>query len=241
MELSIEVSNVTVRLGGVEVLKDISLQLRRGLHVLLGRNGSGKTTLLRVIDGLIKPVRGSVKVNGMDVFKIKRKELAKIIGYVWQNPLHGFFEENVKREIEFIIKNLKIKGRNDVVEILGLEDLLDRSPFVLSGGEARLVSIASVVIADQPIILIDEPFMSLDIDGVGRVMSLLKKFRREGKLVVITTHNVLLTYILNPDTLTLMDRGVIVFHGSLDKVNDDILENAGVISRRWLCSVCSTS
>ncbi len=241
MELSIEVSNVTVKLGGVEVLKNVNLQLRRGLHVLLGRNGSGKTTLLRVIDGLIKPVRGSVKVNGMDVFKISRKKLARIIGYVWQNPLHGFFEENVKREIEFIIKNLRIKGRNDVIEILGLEDLLDRSPFVLSGGEARLVSIASVVIADQPIILIDEPFMSLDIDGVGRVMSLLKKFRKEGKLIVITTHNVLLTYMLSPDTLTLMDRGVIVFHGPLSRVNDDILESAGVISRRWLCSVCSES
>ena len=218
MELSIEVSNVTVTLGGVEVLKNISLRLGKGLHVLLGRNGSGKTTLLRVIDGLIRPVKGSVKVNGMDVFKINRKELAKIVGYVWQNPLHGFFEENVKREIEFIIKNLRIKGRNDVIEILGLEDLLDRSPFVLSGGEARLVSIASVVIADQPIILIDEPFMSLDIDGVGRVMSLLKKFRKEGKLIVITTHNVLLTYMLSPDTLTLMDRGVIVFHGPLSRV-----------------------
>lgn len=238
MKIRIEVNNVSVMLGGIEVLRNVNLVLSNGLHVLLGRNGSGKTTLLRVIDGLIKPIRGSVKVNGIDVFKAERKELAKIIGYVWQNPFYGFFEENVKREIEFIIKNLKVKGRSDVVDILGLEELLNRSPFVLSGGEARLVSIASVVIADQPIILIDEPFMSLDIDGVERVMSLLKKFRREGKLVLITTHNVLLTYMLNPDTLTLIDRGVIVYHGPLSKISDEMLESAGVISRRWLCGVC---
>ncbi len=236
---NIEVKEVTVILGGVKVLDNINLSLNRGLHVLLGRNGSGKTTLLRVIDGLIKPSRGMVKINGKNVFSYSRKELARLVGYVWQNPYYGFFEENVKREIEFIVKNLRIRGRDEVIEILGLRGLLNKSPFVLSGGEARLVSIASVVIADQPIILIDEPFMSLDIEGVNRVMSLLKMFRREGKLILITTHNILLTEIIKPDTLTLIDRGIIVFHGPLGEVDDDLLESAGVISRRWLCSACT--
>lgn len=236
--LSVVVEGVTVSFNSRYVLRDVSLGFPPGLHVILGRNGSGKTTLFRVIDALIKPLKGSVRVLGRDVFKLSRKEVARVIGYVWQNPTYGFFEESVEREVKFILKNLGIAGREDVIEILGIQGLLDRSPFALSGGEARLVSIASVIIADQPVLLLDEPFTSLDMDGVIRVYALIKKLRSEGKTVVIATHNILLAEVLKPDTVTLLDRGVVIYHGGLSGVSDELLEEVGVVSRRWFCSVC---
>lgn len=235
-DLVVELLGVSVELEGKQVLKDVSLELGRGVHVILGANGSGKTTLLKTIAGLIKPASGKVLVFGREVSTLSRREASRLIGYCWQNPLYGFFEETVEREVRFILENLGVSGEWSFVSTLGVEELMDRSPFSLSGGEAKRVSIASVIVADQPVLLLDEPFEGLDYRGVKSLVGLVERFRLHGKTVLLATHNPLIADKLKPDTYTILHEGMVKAHGSWP-VSDEILEQLDITPRRWWLAV----
>ncbi|MEM1916823.1 MAG: ABC transporter ATP-binding protein, partial [Ignisphaera sp.] len=181
----IEVRNIVVEFSGKTILKNISLDISKGLHLLLGRNGSGKTTLLKTISALVKPTQGFVKVYGKDIHKLSRKEIAKLVGYVWQNPYAGFVEASVEDEIRFSSRVLGVDLNMDIVEMLVPRHIIDRDPFTLSGGEAKRVSIASVLAIDQPVWLLDEPFDYLDSEGVEAVVNVVKYGLERGKTIVI--------------------------------------------------------
>jgi len=230
--MRLELKEVTVVLNGKEILKDLSVSFGPGINVLLGENSSGKTTMLKTMAGLIKPSRGRILADGKDISSMGSKERAKLIGYCWQNPYHGFFEENVKREIDFILKNTGAKGREDVLDILGVKTLFEKSPFKLSGGEARRVSIASVAVADQPFLLMDEPFNDMDLDGYRQLMVLMKKFRGEGKTVVVSLNNALMFEALSPDFAVILKGGKIVRYGSANELKEEELERYNIVTRR---------
>jgi len=231
------VENVTVVLGGHEVLRDVTLTLNRGLHVIIGRNGSGKSTLLKTIAGLIKPSRGRVLVLGEDIHKIPRKRGVRLVGYVWQNPYAGFVEATVRGELEFTEKVAGVSLNEEVVRILVPRHLLDRSPFTLSGGEARRVAMASILALDQPVWLLDEPFDYLDSDGVRAVVKLINYGLERGKTIVVATANVGYLHLLRPSRTLVLSKGVIVYDGDLDSLIPEILEEHGIPSTQQICGV----
>ncbi|ADM28455.1 ABC transporter related [Ignisphaera aggregans DSM 17230] len=233
--MSIDIRNLSVDIGTKKILSNISISFGSGLHIVFGRNGAGKTTLFRAIAGLIK-FSGDILVNGVSIRSLGRRELSKVIGYVWQNPYYGFIETSVKAEIEAILNILGVEGDWSIAEILVPRYLWDRDPSTLSGGEARRVSIASVLIADQPIWLLDEPFTNLDSDGVEALLRVIDMGRRKGKTIVIALHETFYAYLLKPDTVTILDGGRVVYRDVWSSIEDSILRRYGLIPIGDICA-----
>ena len=217
------------------LLQNISFTLKPGLHVLLGANGSGKTTLLKTIAGLIKPIKGKILVDGLEPHRLRRKEAARLIAYTWQNPYYGFIEARVEDEIKFILRTTGVEGDWSIVEKLVPEELMDRDPFTLSGGEAKRVSLASVLVADQPVWLLDEPFNELDSDGIEKLFEIIRDARSRGKTIVVATHLVTLMDALSPDNYLLITRDKTIAMGEWNMLTDEMLEESNVLSRRMIC------
>ncbi|MGC9009726.1 MAG: ABC transporter ATP-binding protein [Sulfolobales archaeon] len=233
--ISLRIEKLSVKLGGQIILRNIDLELREGIYLLTGRNGSGKTTLMKTIAGLIKNYEGEIYVNNKNLRDLSRKEIASLIGYVWQNPYHGFIEARVIDEIMLIKKILKLdKYDKELMEALVDPLLLERDPFTLSGGEAKRVSIASILIADQPIWLLDEPFDYLDLHSTQKLSQIISS-KRDRKIVVISTTHLCFLNFIDPDTIILLDRGEISFVGNVKELKDEVLDKTGVIGRREIC------
>lgn len=234
--LTVEAIDVSVRLGERTVLRRVSLRLGGGVHVVLGRNGAGKTTLLRALAGLVK-FEGDVRVCGRSIKKMSRGEISRLVGYTWQDPYYGFIEATVEDEIRVILDTLGVEGNWEIVETLVPRELMGRDPFTLSGGEAKRVSMASILVADQPVWLLDEPFTYLDREGVEAVLRIVDYARRRGKTVVVSTHEVFYAELMRPDTYILLDRGSVVGTGEWAGLRDEDLAGAGIVPGGVVCSV----
>lgn len=236
---SIELWNVVVRLGGRDVLKGVTASFEPGVHVVLGRNGAGKTTLLRAIAGLVK-FDGEVRVLGKSVRGLGRRELARLVAYCWQNPYYGFIEATVEDEVRAILRILGVEGDWRVSELLVPKELMSRDPATLSGGEAKRVSMASMLVADQPVWLLDEPFTYLDREGVEAVAKLIEYARKKGKTVIVTLHEVFYASLVKPDTFIALDSGAVVASGRWGELSDKTLSSVGLVPRGALCAtLCS--
>jgi energy-coupling factor transport system ATP-binding protein len=236
---SVELWNVVVRLGGRDVLKGVTASFEPGVHVVLGRNGAGKTTLLRAIAGLVK-FDGEVRVLGKSVRNLGRRELARLVAYCWQNPYYGFIEATVEDEVRAILRILGVEGDWRVAELLVPRELMGRDPATLSGGEAKRVSMASMLVADQPVWLLDEPFTYLDREGVEAVAKLIEYARKKGKTVIVTLHEVFYASLVKPDTFIALDSGAVVASGRWSELDDKTLNSIGLVSRGALCAtLCS--
>ena len=200
-------------------IEDINIELDDNIiYGLIGKSGSGKTTLLELIDGLLKPTRGKILVNGIESTK---KENKKNIGFVFQFPEEQFFEVTVKKEIEFALKNFKIKKLNakDALKLVGLkEEYLDKKLNELSSGEARLVAIASVLVYNPKIILFDEPTIGLDCKNKKKLIKIIKKLKNEyGKTIIIVSHDIDLLYEISERIIAIGDCKIILY-GDTDSV-----------------------
>jgi energy-coupling factor transport system ATP-binding protein len=236
---SVELWNVVVRLGGRDVLKGVTASFEPGVHVVLGRNGAGKTTLLRAIAGLVK-FDGEVRVLGKSVRGLGRRELARLVAYCWQNPYYGFIEATVEDEVRAILRILGVEGDWRVAELLVPKELMGRDPATLSGGEAKRVSMASMLVADQPVWLLDEPFTYLDMEGVEAVAKLIEYARKKGKTVIVTLHEVFYASLVKPDTFIALDSGAVVASGRWSELSDKTLNSIGLVPRGALCAtLCS--
>ena len=179
------------------VLRGIDLTIEDGEYVVVyGANGSGKSTLGYLFNGLIPhflggTLKGCVTVNGTDTQKSTPADLFLHVGLVLQNADAQLFNSTVEDEIAFGLESLGLPGREidkrirEISEALHIENLLDRSPATLSGGEKRLAAIASVLCLDPPLLLLDEPCASLDWEAASRVRNVLKQIHERGKNVVV--------------------------------------------------------
>ena len=205
-------------------LHHVSLQIHDGETVLLcGASGCGKTTILRLINGLIPhyykgELSGSVNVGGRQIAQTELYELASAVGTVFQNPRSQFFSVDTDGEITFGTENIGIppaeilRRKAGVTKEFALEPLLDKSLFALSGGEKQKIACASVSALMPQIMLLDEPSSNLDWNAIRELAEVIRKWKAQGKTVVISEHR--LWYLKD-----LVDR--VVF-----------LEN-GVISHEW--------
>lgn len=235
LDETIIVNNVTVELFGKKILNKISFKLKQGTHVLLGHSGSGKSTLMKVIAGLLKPSDGEVYVKGLIPWETSRKIMAKTLGYTWQNPYYGFLHATVKDEIEFILRNTGVAGDKRLIDLLVPNHLFNRDPFSLSGGEARRVSIASVLAADQDVWLLDEPFNDLDVDGVEKIIEAIRYGAEKGKTILLATNGTTIIDKLDIEKAIVLSNGELVYFGEYTGLHRDTMRLYGIIHRGIYC------
>ncbi len=222
--------------GKKYVLKNINLMIRdKELVIIMGSNGAGKTTLIKHLNGLLKPSKGKILVNGNNTTERTVAELSRIVGLVFQNPDHQLFAETVEEEIRFGLKNLKLdedeieKRVESVLREFNLEEYRDRVPFSLSGGERKKVTIASVVAMDTPVIVLDEPTMGQDYRQKRKLVDMIEKLRGNGKTVIVVSHDVEFIMELKGRVVVMAD-GEVIAQGDKKEIlkETDLLEKASL-------------
>jgi energy-coupling factor transport system ATP-binding protein len=234
----IEVENVYFTYpSGVEALKGVSLAIRDGeFVVIMGQNGAGKTTLIKHFNGLLKPSKGKLLIDGVETTKVTVATLARNIGFVFQNPDHQLFSETVENEVAFALKNFGFE--KNIVErrvtwalnLLGLTQYRNTSPFMLSGGERKRVALASVLAWDPKILILDEPTIGQDYQQKEKLRQFILQMKTLGKTVVIVTHDVEFVAECDP-RIVLMLQGRIVADGEAKDVltNLEVLTQASIV------------
>jgi cobalt/nickel transport system ATP-binding protein len=216
------VENLVYRYNSeVVALNDVSFTIPRGTRVaILGANGSGKSTLLRILDGLYFPERGSVRIFGEPLTEERLQdddfayEFRQRVAFVFQNPDVQLFNPTVFDEIAFGPLQLhwpkdQIRQRvEEMLHLLEISHLRQRAPHRLSGGEKKRVALASVLILDPEVLLLDEPTAALDPKSQRTVLDFLVSWMGTGKTIITTTHDL--------DTVTEIAEQCLVFeNGSL--------------------------
>ncbi len=209
---------------GSTALKDVTLKINRGEFVaVMGRNASGKTTLIRHINGLLKPTRGKVMVNGTDTCKTTTAQLARVVGFVSHNPNDHLFADTVEEEISFALKNLGfnhaeiMKRVNQVIDRFRLQEYRQQYPRSLSGGEKQRVALASVMAIQPPILILDEPTRGMEYRLKRELLDFLSEYTRQGNTVILVTHDVEMA-AEQADQVILLSEGEIVVDGSKHEV-----------------------
>ncbi|MBN1310819.1 MAG: ATP-binding cassette domain-containing protein [Anaerolineae bacterium] len=218
------------------ILRDISLTIPRGQFVALtGDNGAGKTTLARHLIGLLRPTTGMVSILGEETAGMKIGQLAKRVGFAFQNPEVQIFNPTVREEVAFGPRNLGLNGQalDTAVEAalggFGLAHLADYPPAVLSFGVRRLVALAGIAAMNTPIIVLDEPTVGLDTAGQAHVMGWLTECHSEGATILLITHDMELA-TRHAQRLLVLHKGQIAADGPPRAVfaQPEVLAQAGL-------------
>lgn len=221
-------------------LDNIDLEIDDGEIVgVIGHTGSGKSTLIQHFNGLLKPTSGKVLIDGEDIFSDKKKlrEVRFKVGLVFQYPEYQLFEESVRKDIAYGPKNMGLSQDEiaqrvaDAARLVGLSDeLLDRSPFDLSGGQKRRAAIAGVMAMQPKVLILDEPASGLDPRGRDNIFEMIKKYHSEkGGTVMIVSHSMedIARYA---DRILVMNEGKVFCFGTPQEVfqRSNELENIGL-------------
>jgi energy-coupling factor transport system ATP-binding protein len=207
-------------------LDDVSLTINENDFVaIVGETGSGKSTLAQMFNALLVPDKGDVLVNDYVINYKNRKSkklrgLRKQVGLVFQFPEYQLFEETVEKDVAFGVKNFGVKGEealkraHEALKQVGLdESYFKRAPFDLSGGEKRKVAIAGILAIDPDILIFDEPTAGFDPQSSKDLMNLITEFHKNGKTIIIITHDMDLvnTYTKR---VVMLERGQVTFDGT---------------------------
>jgi energy-coupling factor transport system ATP-binding protein len=202
-----------------KILTDISFAIRQGeIIALAGRNGSGKTTLTRLIMGLLNADTGSIKMNGQDVTKFRAADMAKHIGYVFQNPDRQLFASTVREEIIYGPTQLGFSRKEidlqleAVLQATDLVDFAELSPQTLPRGIKQRLSIASALAVRPQLLILDEPTTGQDCRERTKLLRLMRKLNLEGMTVLIVTHDMDII-AEHAKTLIVLENGKIKFNG----------------------------
>jgi len=216
----------------VTALSNVSLDIGEGEFVaIMGRNASGKTTLVKHLNGLLLPTKGKVEVNGIDTRDSSVAELSLTVGYVFQNPNDHLFADTVDEEIAFALKNQRIDHSEIVSAVdrilakFGLNQYRHYYPRYLSGGEKQRVALASVLVTQPKIIVLDEPTRGMEYWLKKQLMDFLTEYRKHGNTIMLVTHDVE-TVTEYADRVILFSEGRVVVDGD----RRDVLSKALLFS-----------
>lgn len=212
---------------GVEAVKGVSLTVKDGEFVaIMGQNGAGKTTLVKNFNGLLRPTKGTVLVDGVSTKDISVAKLARKVGFVFQNPDHQLFSETVEEEISFALRNFGFdqatieKRVTWAVNLLDLVEYRKTSPFMLSGGERKRVALGSVLAWDPKVVILDEPTIGQDHRQKENLRQFIVQLNEQGKTVVVVTHDVEFVAECNP-RVVLMKEAKIIADGEAKRILTD--------------------
>ena len=203
-------------------LDNIDLTIYRGEYLgIIGRTGSGKSTLIQHLNGLMKPTAGQIFFEGQDIWSSKEltHSIRFQVGLVFQYPEYQLFEETVYKDIAYGPKNMKLdeaeidRRVRRAAEFAGLSnEVLERSPFELSGGQKRRVAIAGVIAMEPKVLILDEPTAGLDPAGSASILANIEAYRKANNATIIfVSHSM-------EDVARITDRLVVVSHGTLPYV-----------------------
>jgi energy-coupling factor transport system ATP-binding protein len=177
-------------------LRGVTLTIGPGeIVALIGQNGSGKTTLAKHFNGLLRPSRGRVLLNGEDIRGRSVGWLAQTVGYVFQNPDHQIFSPTTRQEIAFGPRNLGLDESvvqqrvEEALRAFGLSAFGESQPAALGYGLRRKVSVAAVCAMQTPALILDEPTTGLDGKSTAAIMALVKDLQRQGRTIILITHD----------------------------------------------------
>ncbi len=202
----------------IVALKGISLDIKEGDFVaVIGQNGSGKTTLVKHFNGLHKPTRGQVFVDGQDTQSLPVGELARTVGYVFQNPDHQIFSATTHDEITFGPRNLGLEGdeleerTEEALAYFGLTEYAESPPAVLGFGIRRKISIAAVYSMRPRVFVLDEPTTGLDWKSAMGLMRIIQAMNEKGHTIILVTHDMKIVCEFARSSLVLRDGQVLVY------------------------------
>jgi len=223
---------------GLEALRGINLTIDDGEFLaIMGQNGAGKTTLVKHFNGLLKPTKGEVLVNGVNTRDVSVAKLARNVGFVFQNPDHQLFSETVEEEIAFALRNFGFKEAVIEKQVDWALNLLDvtqyrkTSPFMLSGGEKKRVALASILAWDPQVIILDEPTIGQDHQQKEKLQQFILQLNAQKKTVIVVTHDVEFVAECNPRVI-LMSQGKILAEGIAEEIltNQKLVAQASIVS-----------
>lgn len=209
----IEVSNVSHRFGERVVLKDIDLAITERRVAIIGSNGSGKSTFVRLLNGLLLPERGRVRVAGLDT-RDDAKAVRRKVGFVFQDPDSQIVMPLVEEDIAFGLKNLRLDRReiarkvDAVLGRYGLEPLRHQATHTLSGGEKQLLALSSVLVLEPEIVVFDEPTTLLDLRNKRLLLSILDRLPQTA---IVVSHD--LDLLGGFERVLVFDGGRVVMDG----------------------------
>lgn len=196
MDNIIEIANLSFKYNDHVVFENFNLNIKNGSFTsIIGSNGSGKSTLMKIMIGLLK-CEGTITVDGIVISEDTYKDVRSRIGMVFENPDNQFVAETVMDEIAFSLENMnynKTKIREnikDIAQLLGIEDIMEREPHTLSGGQKQLVALASALAIKPKILVLDEALEMLDEADKQKVLKILVELNKNNNLTIINiTHN----------------------------------------------------
>ena len=229
----IELKNVSFVYGAgepyeIRALDNINLHLGGSVMTgFMGHTGSGKSTLVQLLNGILKPTSGQVLLDGKDIWEDPKKirDIRFRVGVVMQYPEYQLFDETVRDDIAFGPKNMGLSKAEidqrvmDAVHFGGLdENLLDKSPFELSGGQKRRAALAGVIAMRPEILVLDEPAAGLDPGGRREILGRIREFQRSsGTSVIIVSHS-MEDMAMYCDRIIVMSAGKVAMDGTCSEV-----------------------
>lgn len=209
-------------------IEDISISVEKGDFIgIIGHTGSGKSTLVQHLNGLLKPTSGTILLDGKDIHSDKNftRQARFKVGLCFQYPEYQLFENTVYEDIAFGPKNMKLSKEEikervlRAAEFVGVRnDMLQKSPFDLSGGEKRRVAIAGVMAMQPEILILDEPSAGLDPKGRKVISEMIEQYRKNtGSTVIVVSHS-MEDIAESADKVLVMNKGKIEYFASVDEV-----------------------
>lgn len=209
-------------------IEDISISVEKGDFIgIIGHTGSGKSTLVQHLNGLLKPTSGTILLDGKDIHSDKNftRQARFKVGLCFQYPEYQLFENTVYEDIAFGPKNMKLSKEEikervlRAAEFVGVRnDMLQKSPFDLSGGEKRRVAIAGVMAMQPEILILDEPSAGLDPKGRKVISEMIEQYRKNtGSTVIVVSHS-MEDVAESADKVLVMNKGKVEYFASVDEV-----------------------
>jgi energy-coupling factor transport system ATP-binding protein len=211
-------------------LNNINLKIQENKFILLcGETGSGKTSLIKCMNGLIPQFyagfyKGTVEIFGKNTIDVSIADLSTDVGIVFQNPENQLIAMNVEHEIAFGLENLGVPSKEiskrikESASLTEIENILDKAPFELSGGEQQRVAIASILVLEPKILILDEPTALLDPYMAKKIMNLLNEIKLKKNLTIIISEHRLDLVLPYTEDIILMRSGNLVEYGTREKV-----------------------
>lgn len=219
-----------------KALDNITCSIHSGeIIAIMGPNGAGKSTLIKCISGLIKPKKGLVWIQGENIKKIPAFKNARKVGLMFQNPDHQLFLNSVLDELKFSLKNLHLSEEETNLRIektldnLDLKDISNESPFNISGGQRKKVSLATILCRDPSILIFDEPTIGQDAEHKKNLNKLIKQIQGQNGTVIIVSHD--LEFVANLATrIIILEEGKIL----TDATPKEIFSQSMILNRASL-------